>query len=142
MMQLRLLSPEPFSSLKLTKFKFAIFVDDVEVGYRIFQPLSGKLAKTGCEILNEHRNKGYATKSMFLLIDYAWRLGFETLITGVHESNKASQTVLFRTGFRVDFKTQEEGGVHYQCRLDKSWSNWRHAFCPDVTVLDTDLIGY
>lgn len=119
--ELRLLTNEPVNNFKNTSFKFGVFVDDIQVGVRTFTPLTGKVAKTGCEIYEEHRSKDYSYISMQLMIAKAWKEGFETLITGVHESNKASQTVLFKSGFRVDLITPEENGNMYQVRLEKSW---------------------
>lgn len=118
----RLNGNEPLNSLKNTKYEFAIEVDGIDVGVRTLTPLTGLVAKTGCEIFPEFRNNKYAEQSMKLMIQNAWYWGFETLITGVHESNIASQKVLFKNGFRVDVITKEpDGSEQYQVRLERHW---------------------
>jgi RimJ/RimL family protein N-acetyltransferase len=121
-LRLRLPSNEPMNSLKSISYKFDIYADGAVVGVRSFTPLTARVAKTGVVIYGESRRRGYAYASMRAMIDLAWAWDFETLITGVHATNKYSQSVLFKSGFRVDAITKETDGEYYQCRLERSWS--------------------
>lgn len=102
---------------------FEIKYNDDIVGYVNLRPETKTLAKTGFYVEAEYRNKGLCTKALFDLIKFAWDAGYKTLITGVHEDNVASQLVLFKNGFRVDYQDAQPDGVMYQVRLKKDWSN-------------------
>lgn len=116
-------NPGMMNSLKLETFKFDIIVPDKPpVGFMSFRPLTGTVCKIGYEVNETERGQGIASAAVLEIVRQIWAWGFRTIITGVRSDNFASKAVLFKSGFRVDYITDEADGKYYQCRLESSWT--------------------
>lgn len=110
------------NSLKCEVHIAPILCEYEQVGQITLRPLTGDVIKIGFEVFETFQGRGYATKALEQAVSVLSNRGFFTFLTGVHSNNRASQTVLFKNGFRVDYITKESDGTYYQCRLEKHWA--------------------
>ena len=102
--------------------RFGIYHDKELIGYVDLRHETKQIAKIGWS-LDNHKYPGEVVPVAVEVIQYAWKKGYQTLITGTEGHDKAGQIDAFKLGFRVDYIDEQEDRFMYQIRLEKSWSN-------------------
>jgi [ribosomal protein S5]-alanine N-acetyltransferase len=106
---------------------FAIVADGTVVGCvgLVLQSDIYRLnAELGYWIGEPYWGKGIATKAVSLLVEYGFgQLGLERIYSGVFQTNKASQRVLEKAGFKLDCVFErsvvKNGQILNECRYSK-----------------------
>lgn len=74
----------------------------------------------GYRLFRKHWNKGYATESSHLVLQYGFRrLGLDNVIARAVKANIASTKVMQKLGFQYEMDIDEDGESYAQYRIDK-----------------------
>ena len=99
-------------------YSYGIYLHDVVIGFINDVEIKDKNIEVGYFISSKHWNQGYASEALKAYIKELFRLGFNNVIAGFFDGNKASEKVMIKCGMtsieKIDYINYR--GENHLCR--------------------------
>ena len=94
-------------SLDESRFVRGIYLEGVLIGFLNDVEIKNGTIELGYVISPDHWGKGYMPEALRAVFPYLFELGYDEVITGAFETNKASIRVMEKAGMRKIHKTED-----------------------------------
>lgn len=109
------------------KYVFGIFLEDTLIGLLNDTEINDKTIEVGYAIHPDYSGKGYATEALRAVIPYLFSVGFNEIIAGAFESNRASLRVMEKSGMKrsaltasVEYRGKKHKCVYFSAKQHKN----------------------
>ena len=92
-------------------FEYGIYLEDVLIGFLNDCEIKDAKIEVGYVISPDYKGKGYATEALHAAIEELFRMGYEHVMAGCFEQNKASSRVMEKCGMH---RLALEEDIEYQ----------------------------